>query len=75
MKYIAWRTCLGRRLVLMSKKKYSKVVFLPIIALGMMTVQKMSGFSFSSEEIQIINDGLLALAVLIGVMSDPHKSE
>jgi hypothetical protein len=59
----------------MSKKKYSKVVLLPIFALGMMTVQKMSGFSFSSEEIQIINDAMLALAVLIGVMSDPHKSE
>ncbi len=59
----------------MSKKKYSKVVFLPLIALGMMTIQKMSGFSFSSEEIQIINDAMLALAVLVGVMSDPHKSE
>lgn len=59
----------------MNKRKYSKVVFLPIIALAMMVGQKMTGFSFSSEEIQIINDGLLALAVLIGVMSDPHQPE
>ena len=59
----------------MSKKKYSKIILLPIIALGMLTVQKILGFEFSSQEMQIINDGLLALAVLIGVMSDPHKSE
>lgn len=59
----------------MNNRKYSKAILLPVVALVMMTVQKMSGFSFSSEEVQIINDGLLALAVLIGVMSDPHKPE
>lgn len=59
----------------MNKKKYSKVVFLPIIALAMLAGQKIVGVEFSSQEIQIINDGLLALAVLIGVMSDPHKPE
>lgn len=59
----------------MNKRKYSKVVLLPIIALTMMTAQKMLGMEFSATEIQIINDGLLALAVLIGVMSDPHKPD
>lgn len=59
----------------MSKRKYSKVIFLPIIALGMMTAQKTMGLKFDAVEIQIINDGLLALAVLIGVISDPHKPE
>lgn len=59
----------------MNKRKYSKVVLLPIIALAMMTAQKMLGMEFSATEIQIINDALLALAVLIGVMSDPHKPD
>lgn len=66
---------LERRLESMNKKKYSKAVFLPLIALGMLTFQKMSGFTFSSAEIQILSDGLLALAVVIGVMTDPHKPE
>lgn len=59
----------------MSKRKYSKVVLLPIIALVMMTAQKMLGVEFSAIEIQIINDALLALAVLLGVVTDPHKTE
>ena len=59
----------------MSKKKYSKAILLPIVALVLLTVQKIVGFEFSLIEIQIINDGLLALAILIGVMTDPHQSE
>lgn len=59
----------------MNKKKYSKVVFLPIIALAMLAGQKIAGIQFSSQELQIVNDGLLALAVVIGIISDPHKPE
>lgn len=59
----------------MNKKKYSKVVLLPIIALVMLTAQKVVGVEFTSQEIQILTDGLLALAVMIGIMSDPHQPE
>jgi len=59
----------------MNKKKYSRVVLLPIFALVILTIQKMAGFEFEASEIQIINDAMLALAVLLGVMSDPHKPE
>lgn len=59
----------------MNKKKYSKVVFLPVIALVMLTAQKILDVEFTTFEIQILTDGLLALAVMIGIMSDPHQPE
>lgn len=53
----------------------SKVVLVPIIALVVMLTQKMIGFQFSSEELQVINDGMLSLAVLIGILTDPKKKK
>ncbi len=53
----------------------SKVVFVPIFALVLLFVQKVMGFQFSSEELQILNDGMLSLAVLIGILIDPKKKD
>ncbi len=38
-------------------------------------VSKVMGFQFSSEELQILNDGMLSLAVLIGILIDPKKKD
>jgi uncharacterized membrane protein len=51
----------------------SKTILVPIFALGMLFVQRVAGFEFSSIELQIINDGLLSIAVLLGILSDPKK--
>jgi uncharacterized membrane protein len=53
----------------------NKMILIPIIALVLMTVQKVLGFEFSTEELQIINDGLLAIAVLIGILTNPKKPQ
>jgi uncharacterized membrane protein len=53
----------------------SKVVLVPIFALVLLFVQKIMGFQFSNEELQILNDGMLSLAVLIGILSDPKKKK
>lgn len=51
----------------------NKAIFIPIIALAVMLIQRFSGFTFSSEELQIISDAILALAVLLGILADPKK--
>lgn len=53
----------------------NKIIIIPIIALVMMFIQKLAGFQFSSEEMQIINDGVLSLAVLLGILADPKKKD
>lgn len=53
----------------------NKAIFLPIIALGVMVFQKITNFQFSSQEVQIISDGALALAVFLGILSDPKKKK
>lgn len=51
----------------------NKIILLPIVALVMMFVQKIAGFQFSSSELQVVNDGVLSLAVLLGILADPKK--
>lgn len=53
----------------------SRIIIVPIIALVILFVQKIVGFEFTSEELQIVNDGILSLAVLLGILSDPKKKK
>lgn len=53
----------------------NRVMLIPIIALAVLFIQKIIGFEFTSEELQIINDGILSLAVLLGILSDPKKKK
>lgn len=53
----------------------NKIILVPIIALCILFAQKVIGFEFTSEEMQIVNDGILSLAVLLGILSDPKKKK
>ena len=53
----------------------NKAIFLPIIALGVMVFQKITNFQFSSQEVQIISDGALALAVFLMEYFIPYSKE
>lgn len=53
----------------------NKALLVPVLALVMLFTQKIVGFEFSSEELQVVNDGILAVAVLIGILSDPKKKK
>ena len=70
MRFIILRTFLERQWVSMNK-----AILIPILALAMLIIQRVVGFQFSSVELQVINDGLLSLAVLLGILTDPKKKK
>jgi uncharacterized membrane protein len=53
----------------------NKAILVPILALAVLIIQRVVGFQFSSVELQVINDGLLSLAVLLGILTDPKKKK
>lgn len=53
----------------------NKMLIAPIIALLVLFFQKILGFEFNSSELQIVNDGMLSLAILFGILSDPKKKK
>lgn len=53
----------------------NKALYIPIIALVILLAQRILHFEFTSQEVQIIQDGLLAIIVLLGIFTDPKKGE
>ena len=53
----------------------NKAIIVPIIALIMLAAQRILHVEFSSAEMQIVTDGALAVAVLIGILTDPKKKK
>jgi uncharacterized membrane protein len=53
----------------------NKALIAPIIALVILFSQRLFHMQWSSEDVQTINDGILSLAILIGIFTNPKKPE
>jgi len=53
----------------------NKAIIAPIIALVILFSQRFFHIQWSDQDLQTINDGVLSLAVLIGIFTNPKKSE
>lgn len=56
-------------------KKINPSIILPIVALFIMVIQNTTGAKFDSAELQIINDSILSILALIGILSNPTKKD
>ncbi len=56
-------------------KDINPKIILPIIALLIMVAQEATGIKFDATELQIINDGILAIIAMAGIFSNPSKEK
>ena len=53
----------------------NKAIILPIIALAALFSQRLLHIEWTHEDLQTINDGILALTALLGIFMNPKKSK
>mgnify|MGYP006279099601 CR=1 FL=1 len=53
----------------------NKAIIVPIIALAVLFSQKFLHITWSNEEMQTLQEGLLSIIVLVGILTNPKKPE
>lgn len=53
----------------------NKALILPILALVALFSQRLLNIEWTHEDLQVINDGILALTALIGIFMNPKKQK
>ncbi len=51
----------------------NKQLLIPIIALVLLMVKQLTGIQFTTEEVDVIIEGVLAIVVAIGFFTNPKK--
>lgn len=55
--------------------KMNRAIIIPIIALVALFLQRMFGVEWSDQDMQTINDGVLSITILLGILMNPKKEE
>lgn len=53
----------------------NRTILLPIIALLALFAQRLFHIEWSDQDMQIISDGLLSIAAMIGIFMNPKKTD